>query len=215
MRSVWKIVSVSAIFGLSACAGKVDYTPPAPPSQFENSVVIDQPQLAVWQRIVKNLSRDFYVINNIDKDSGLINISYSSNPEDIIDCGRIRSYVKNARGERTYDFPAAKAAQSYEVMDMQYGNGLLFIDRRVAVEGRANVIVQPVDQNHTSVSVSAKYIVTKTFVARNTAPNSIPLSQTDTISFNSGGSATFPGNLPSTCRSTGKLEGDVIAAARG
>lgn len=214
MRTFSVAALIASALLLAGCAGEVKYTPPASSAPIQNSAVIKQSFKKVWPRLVKNLARDFYVINNIDKESGLINVSYSSNPETIIDCGHIRSYVKNARGERTYDFPAATASKQYETMDT--ANGLSFINRKMEAEGRANIIVQPIDPHSTSITVNTKYVVTKTVHARNAMGQTGSIS--DTINFTSGGSAEFPSynsNQSGTaCHSTGKLERDVIAAAK-
>lgn len=148
------------------------------------------------------------MINNLDKASGLINISYSGSPESSIDCGRVYSYVSNARGERTYDFPAAQAEAHYEVM----GDGLYHINRKMSLEGRINLIFEPVSVNKTKVTANTKYVVTRSTVVRSVA-GGLPNTGTNTITFNSGGGASFPvssSGSATTCRSTGKLEQDVL-----
>jgi hypothetical protein len=124
MRTVLATLVVAVLAG---CAGKVDYIRPTmhtTPGQ--NTKLIQKPRDAVWAASVPALSKQFFVINNLDKSSGLINISYSGDPEKYIDCGRITSFVKNAQGERTYDFAGAKAQQNYEIMNP--GVGLFFLD---------------------------------------------------------------------------------------
>src|SRR5262245_7244989 len=106
-----------AIF-VSGCAGKVEYIRPSPLSSTPmNYKIIDKSKEATWNGSVPELGKRFFVINNLDKSSGLINVSYSGDPEKHVDCGRIKSYVMNARGERTYDFAGAKEQQSYEIMN--------------------------------------------------------------------------------------------------
>src|SRR5690554_3895515 len=107
---------------LTGCAGKLDYHRPTTPVAMQNEKVIKKSRDQVWDDAVPALGKQFFVINNLDKSSGLINVSYSGDPERYVDCGRINSYVKNARGERTYDFSASSAAQQYEIMV----NGHLF-----------------------------------------------------------------------------------------
>ena len=111
-------VPLVALLFLAGCAGKLDYVRPSTaPGSANNTKIIDKPREAVWNSSVPELGKQFFVINNLDKSSGLINVSYNGDPEKYIDCGRVTSYVKNARGERTYDFPASKANQQYEVMN--------------------------------------------------------------------------------------------------
>ena len=133
-------VSLLAIVFLSACAGKVDYVRPSAKADASANVkVIDKPREAIWNASVPALSKQFFVINNLDKSSGLINVSYNGDPEKYIDCGRITSFVKNARGERTYDFAGASAQQAYEVMNPQ---GLFAINRTMTLDGRVNLVFE-------------------------------------------------------------------------
>ena len=207
-------VSLVALLLLAGCAGKLDYVRPSiAPGSANNSKIIDKSREAVWNSSVPELGKQFFVINNLDKSSGLINISYNGDPEKYIDCGRIISYVKNARGERTYDFPAAKANQQYEVMN---GNGLFFINRKLSLEGRVNLIFEEVNSNQTRVTANTRYVVTRQLTV-SSAANNIPQSGTDSISFNSGGSASFPTNATgqgTECVSTGALEREILSVIK-
>jgi hypothetical protein len=200
---------------VTACAGKVDYTRPmAQAARSSNVKTVERSRDAVWNASVPELGKQFFVINNLDKSSGLMNISYTGDPERYIDCGRIRSYVKNAKGERTYDFAGAKAQQSYEIMNPSVG--LFFLDRRMNLEGRVNLIFEESGPTSTRVTANTRYVVTRTQTVRN-AGNSIPQTGSDTISFNSGGSASFPRNAQgqsAECVSTGALEQEILSAIK-
>jgi len=201
------IFSIPLIFLLAACAGKVEYTPPSMAPSIDNTMEVQSSKDKVWKTLVTNLGKEFFVINNLDKDSGLINVSYSGDPQLYIDCGSIYSYVKNMRGERSHYVDGAQKVADYEVMD---GN-LYFIHREMSLEGRINIIVVPTTKTTTQVSVNTRYLVTKKTSAR--LPDRYVGSHSDTISFNSGQSATFPGSgktTPTTCIPTGKLERDIL-----
>jgi hypothetical protein len=171
----------------------------------ENSLTVEASKDNVWDSLIPRLGREFYVINNLDKDSGLINVSYSGDPREFVDCGRIRSYVQNARGERTYDFAAASPNETYEIME----NGLYFVNRKMSLEGRVNIIVQATAPQKTLVTANTRYVMTKSVQIEGAAGGYKSLS--DTISFNSGGRATFPGaGQSTTCVATGKLERDIL-----
>jgi hypothetical protein len=197
---------------LTACAGRVDYVRPsylAPTAA--NVKIIERPRDAVWTSSVPELGKQYFVINNLDKASGLINISYSGDPERYIDCGRITSYVKNAQGERTHEFAGAKAQQIYEIMDP--GSGLFFIDRRMNLEGRANLIFEEVESTATRVTVNIRYVVNRTQTIRK-AGNNPPQTGSDTVSFNSGGGASFPMNVKGQsldCVAIGTLEREILS----
>ena len=200
---------------VTGCAGKVDYLRPTTKAQgAQNGKTIDKPRDTVWNASVPELGKRFFVINNLDKASGLINVSYNGDPEKYIDCGRITSYVKNARGERTYDFPAAKAQQTYEVMNQ--GN-LFFLDRKMSLEGRVNLVFEEVSPNQTRITANTRYVVQRQSTVR-AATNNMPQTFSDSASFNSGGSATLAtgssGAQPTECVSTGALEAEILSAIR-
>lgn len=203
------LFAVMAMFGLASCAGKVEITRPVSPQAGTNVKVISKSRDEVWTAAVPALGKQYFVINNLDRSSGLINISYTGDPERYIDCGQFSSYVKNVRGERTYRFPAASASQSYEVMTPQ--GQLLSINRRMALEGRMNLVFEVMGPNQTRVSANTRYIVTRQADVRNTDGRTS--SFTHNISFNSGSQASFP--MPSDgnqthCVPTGALESEVL-----
>jgi hypothetical protein len=208
---IWATLLLLISLILGGCAGHQEYRPPSGLAPASNSVEIDKSKDEIWKIIVPALGKNFFVINNLDKESGIINISYNGEPEKYVDCGYIESYVKNARGERTYNFPGSKANQTYEVMDMNAG-GLFFIDRRMNLEGRMNLIVEEINPNKTLVTANTRYVLTKSGKMRNTQNASSSFS--DTISFNSNQSDRFPasGSHPGTlCQPNGKFEQEVLS----
>lgn len=154
------------------------------------------------------LGSSFFVINNIDKESGFINVSYSGNPEKYVDCGIIDSYVENVRGKRTYRFPGSSAYKEYEIMEK---GQLFFAKRKMDLEGRINIIVQEVSLDSTTVTVNTKYILTKDVLLSNVQNQSYHTN--DSISFNTNGGASFPQAL-TTCYATGALEQEVLSSLR-
>lgn len=196
------------------CAGKVDYVRPNVQSTASsNSRIIDKPRDAVWNASVPALGKQFFVINNLDKSSGLINISYGGDPEKYVDCGRISSYVKNLQGERTYNFAGASANETYEIM---HNNGLFFVERKMSLDGRVNLIFEEVGPTQTRVTANTRYVLNRNQIVRAAANNS---SRTfaHTISFNSGGSASFPASndgRAAECAATGVLENEILSAIK-
>lgn len=210
-----RLLIVSLSLYVAACAGKVDYIRPATQvTPLSNVKTVNRNRDAVWNKSVPELGKQFFVINNIDKSSGLMNISYTGDPERYIDCGRITSYVKNFQGERNYNFAAAKAQQTYEIMDQN--SVLFFINRKMNLEGRVNLVFEESGLNSTKITANTHYLVTRSQDIRNVA-NNISNTYTNTISFNSGSSAYFPANaqgqLPE-CTSTGALELEILSAIK-
>lgn len=181
---------------------------------YGRTVSLAMPRDSAWRFVVGGLARSFFVVNNLDQASGLINVSYSGDPERYINCGRMNSKVSNMAGDRTYDFPAAKAHMRFEVMQ---GGSLYTIVRDLSLEGRVNLLLEGSGQDSSRVTVNARYVVQKqTSVVQ--AGASVPQSSTETISFNSGASAAFSpsGNGQATvCGPTGELEKSLLAAVQG
>ena len=58
-----------------------------------NTITVNKSKEEVWKELIPQIGKNFFVINNLDKESGIINISYSGDPERYIDCGEIYSYL--------------------------------------------------------------------------------------------------------------------------
>lgn len=194
------------------CAGNFDYIRPTHQDRTSNSVMINLPKDIVWNAAIPKLGSQFFIINNLDKSSGLINLSYSGDPEKYVDCGRIISYVSNLRGGRTYDFQASKAAQRFEVM--RYGK-LFNVDSRMGLEGRVNLIFEELEPNKTRVTANTKYVLT----------NSIDINgihdtlETIAFNFNKGGqlSSSLISDLSertTECGPTGELEYEILQTVK-
>lgn len=190
-------------------AGKVDFAKPTTQGPIQNSVVINKGKDQVWKELVPALGREFFVINNLDKESGLINLSYTGDPEKYIDCGRIISTVQNARGERTYNFPGSKAYQEYEV---NHQGQLLFVARKMNLEGRMNVVIQEIAPNQSQITVNTRYVLSKDMTIADVLGHR--QNRTDSISFNTGQKGTFPGGN-TDCQCNGEFEQTVLGILTG
>lgn len=209
MRPYFAVLFISLLTG---CAGQLTYTAPNNITRVSiNTKTINRPVDSVWKASIPQLSKQFFVINNLDKSSGFMNISYSGDPEQFIDCGRIKSFVKNARGERTYDFPAARAQESYEILNPNIG--LFFVNRTMSLEGRANVVFEAINEDSTRVTVNTRYLVTRKQTIQNAA-RSRQQTTSSTIEFNTNQGASFPPNAQgeaTRCVATGMLESQVLS----
>jgi len=208
--SVRGIVLVFCIIA-GACSGKIDYTPPYSVATPPNSKLVDLSRDELWSRLIPAISREFFVVNTIDRQSGLMNVSYSGDPQRYIDCGQISSTVSNARGTRNYGFSGASPSQTYEIMNSE---GLFGITRTINLEGRINIVVEEVGRRQSRITASTRYVVNRQTTIRNTQGQSGTF--THTVNFNTGGSASFPsgGNsAPLICRANGRLEAEIIGLA--
>ncbi|MEW6263352.1 MAG: hypothetical protein AB1641_09755 [Thermodesulfobacteriota bacterium] len=199
-------------FILVGCVtGSHYYQPPLPVTELDNSIIIDKNKEELWKQIIPSLASTFFVINNIDKSSGLINISYNGNPEKYIDCGRLHFEI-NTPGKQIFDFPGASAYQRYMVSP---GPGQLFhMERKLDLEGRINIVVQEIASNRTKLIINTRYIVKKKNHISNVNGQLIQILE-DSISFNSGQREKFGHGVETTCTPNGELEKQIISILTG
>lgn len=208
MNRVVLLCCVISVALVGCVMGQVNTIPASAPASYENSVVINKKRADVWATGVPRLAKEFFVINNLDQTSGLINVSYSGDPERYVVSGTIKSHVENAMGPRDYEFPAASAHQVYEVVQ---NNNLWRYSRRMSLEGRANVVLEELGPEKTRVTANVRYILTKTLDVRH-AVNGQGGTSVDTASFNSGQKGTFPKEPPPALEyyATGTLEQAIL-----
>ena len=198
---------------LAACvSGQTQYTPPGSGTSATNFRVVDRPFEDVWNSAIPKIGKTFFVINNLDKASGLINVSYAGDPEKYLDCGRAIFDVEGPQGKRHFEFPGAVQHASYLTTAPIPGNlfgrqQLVPIERNMSLDGRVNLVFEKIDSAHTRVTATTRYVVTRTL-------SILQSSRTDSISFTSGGEASFPpaaNGAAVLCRPSGSLESDLLA----
>ncbi|MHC4132884.1 MAG: hypothetical protein ACYSSP_09240 [Planctomycetota bacterium] len=201
---LWLVSISSLIIFLSGCASNFKYTPPTPIPEIYNSIILNESKDEVWSKIIPALEESFFVINNLDEESGLINISYNGDPEEYVDCGRIYSHIKDFAGERTYDFPASRAYKVYET----YKNTILLHHlRKMNLDGRMDVIIKEIAPDKTRITVNTEYVVTKSITSIDIQGNKESFN--DSISFNTGKHDMFPAGKVCICNGT--LEKEVLS----
>ena len=184
------------------------YSPPKPMKKIENTIVVNESKDKVWNKLIRGIGSNFFVINNMDKQSGFINASYSGDPEKYVEGGELHYQFSNMRGERKYDFPATRAVAQFETM---INGTLCTLTRKMDLEGRMNIILSEVDSTHTSVSVNARYILTMSVTGTDVLGHILQPSQ-QTITFNTGQSGNSAGG--GEYYSNGKFEFAIMDLAR-
>lgn len=216
---------------VTACVtpGKSDYAynPPISGPPPSNELVINSQFDKVWDRLVARLAQSFFVINNIEKESRLINVSFSPNqPEHFADCGESRRSFQFRDESRDYRYNVASPS-TFKIADRWGANYPLVTEatRTPILDGRANIYVAP-QQENTIVTVNATYTLrisitgtTQTYnaFAELIGQRRIPPETTSGLSF----STSEPGSAPwgvngqqVTCRSLGAFEQQVLDLAR-
>jgi len=205
-----KLLPLFVLILITGCVSSShDYTPPsASLSTAANFKEVDKSKEEVWNELITGLSGQFFVINNMDKSSGFINVSYSGDPERYVDGGELYFKVTNLRGTREYRFPASQANSQYEIFE----NGILStVNRSLNLEGRMNVVVSEVNSQKTRVTVHTRYVLTANgFMQAVTGQSATIPSQT--ITFDTGNEGrTSAGHI---FRPTGELEDSVLALVK-
>jgi len=160
----------------------------------------------IWSTLIRNLSDTSFSVNNIEKDSGFINISFSSNnPNEFIDCGKWSGFFENMQTKEIYNFDAADNANF-----LSLGDGVIRVNRVTELNGRINLSLQKIDNQKSMLKVNVRYVFTgkdyQTFLAYSYRNN---ISTWD-ITFDS---KTIGKNKlgQTTCKSIGTLEKKLLS----
>jgi type II secretory pathway pseudopilin PulG len=194
-----------SVIALSGCASSVvDYTSPTPPSITKGAIIPNSFE-DTWDKLVQKLSEDFFIINNIEKNSRIINVSFTAqHPEKYVTCGTSRRLyiISNEPEEVIYD-PASSSNFNIAITR----SGVPYsakVSRRAKLEGRANIYVAP-SQNNTKVTVNSKYVLSINITSQ--LSGGIPLRETHIVDLST--SSPYIGD-DMECYSTGKLEKTIL-----
>ena len=208
MRSIaLALISIGMLVGCASSG--LTHIPPASYS-VQTSKTIPSAFDDFWDLYVAELSKSYFVINNIEKESRIINVSFSSNnPEDYIDCGRSTRTSKHpVTGSRTWTYDSA--ASSTFAAGKKGTNIEFQIERDASLEGRLNIFMAP-KGGSTQLSVNARYVwQIKTTTTQPPYTNVLHRDSTVIhLSSAEGGTHSFPeGDL--RCVSKGVLEESLL-----
>lgn len=190
MKNINLFSTLVLIITLTGCvSSNYTYKPPLAMPPIESSLTVKDAKVKVWNKLIKGIGANFFVINNMDKESGFVNVSYAGDPEKYVTGGELNFEFSNLRGERKYNFPATRAYAQYETM---INGSLCFITRRLELDGRMNILVSEVDTTTTTVTVNTRYILTMNVTGTDAMGKSLQPHQ-ETISFNTGQSGKSTG----------------------
>lgn len=229
MRLKTSVILGMTILIISGCAtqgvNSFNYTAPIP-VQIKNEGIVQKPYSQVWDGLVKEISKSFYVINNIDKESRIINLSFNTNtPADFVNCGKShRTYTQGDKID-VFDYDVAGSSK-FKVAGQKQPHpawaSYAVILREPSLEGRANIYIAPddKDKNTTIVTINARYIWTVKTKGEsfNEHANGNVIStgripeETSIISFNTNtiGTKDDVNGVKLTCISKGKLETELL-----
>jgi len=222
-----KNVALGAVLFLAGCASVTPSTfnhSEGKQAVIRNSIDTSASFDTVWDSVVSKLSQSFFVINNIDKQSRIINISFNvDSPEKYIDCGTSQRSFDFQNEHMVYDYPVA-ASNSYRMMTTWNSGALpavVTMNRKAKMDGRANIYIAPNQAGGSTVSVNSIYVwsvdVTGRVVGYNAfgAPGllneALPPIPSTTVNFTTKSPGSSKDGKDSiTCASTGLFEESVI-----
>lgn len=230
MKKIRYVTTLGILLLAGGCATKGTSTidriaPNAPTFTYEKTV--NRTHDEAWDILVRNMAKSFFVINNIDKNSRIINLSYSSDrPQDYVDCGRSKRTFSDGKVTQTYEHGNVDNIATYKVApttqeDPRFSSVSTII-RKATLDGRANVYVAP-ESNGTLISVNAKSVVrislsgemvTSNFAGQVMARRGLTPATVDVTGVTRGGTentVVVGTNLEKiTCYSTGNLEKAIL-----
>lgn len=191
LKVVFKVFALVLVGGMGC--QKHTTTSGAPPvvKATANSIVINQPFDQVWSRFIPTVSKKFFEIDIVDKNSGIVSVSFHADPEEYVDCGTL--HVRS--GAHKTDFPVARAHQAWAVeeprMMVQYQA------QTVTLNGKMHIVFERLSETSTKVTVDIRYVLNRSVTAQYYQKGGpTPTSTQETLTFDSGGEGTFGSKWP-------------------
>ena len=137
-----KLSAFIALSILTSCATVPidDITYIAPENtEYSKTVQFNNSKDEVWNALIDYASESFFSINTYEKDSGLMTLSFTSNPERFVNCG---NWIVNGTDNNYVEFMRLRQ------------------DTNVNLNGVLNLRVAQRDNGVTSLTANARYILT-------------------------------------------------------
>lgn len=177
MRGLLVLAHGGLLFA-SCASTSAEYTPPATDSDDQSAWArtIERPFDQVWEALVDHVSGTFFSIDNFEKESGLMTLTFgSAGIAEFVDGGHWKY-----RQTPGYD----RSTGRHSALDIDFdGNYCEYLDLYQAgrLSGRMNLFVRDLEGGRTEVKVRARYVVTSGTTG----------FTTNTWSFDTGGSDTI------------------------
>lgn len=169
MRHILILIIVGSILLFTNCTSiKAIYKPPieGEHSLSKYSKVIDKTFDNVWDALINYAAGTFFGIDNFEKESGLLTLSFgASNPEDYITGGYWKTDILYGTYELHFEGDYVEYLSLYQ-------NGIL--------TGKMNIVVRKISETSTQAVVNARYVFSTNSV------DAQGMSYNNTWSFNTG-----------------------------
>ena len=204
------LIALAVAAALVGCSSsRMDWQAPAR-NEVPQTKVSDASFDRFWNRYVEDLSQSFFSINNISKESRIINVSFStSEPGEYVDCGAAtRSWAGGyvPAGSITYN-----PADSVDYYEQRPGTMVLLeVSHRTRLEGRFNVYIAP-KGSRTQVRATARYSLIVDITKSDNQLYNQNKNYVVTLDSNSAAYPSFGEEQFVECVSTGKLEEALLS----
>lgn len=217
---------LAVLGGCAAPRAIEDYSHiPAGDYQIDKTTNVNLAFDSAWDRAVQSLSSTFYTINNIEKNSRIINVSFRLNdPTKYIDCGISNRAITYKKKPREFQYETA-GSTNYEYLwyTSQRYHIWTVANRNSSVSGVANIYFNPLSENQTSITVNINYLLKtklsgKHYSYRNSGEYLFDSNFSDTIEteITTNTPSQFGGNDPDTiCKSKQVLEEQLLSILTG
>ena len=231
MVSAKLAVRIGLIIGVSLCgcatATQSTYRPPQE-VKITNEKTVNAPFDDVWSRALPKLAQSFFSINNMEKDSGFLNLSYAGDPGTYVDCG---TNVMTGKGQTQ----AVSLSNSTNSVDATVkGGSQVTVNAQTTLDTKINVVFVKETETTTRVSVNVQYEVRKINVAmlksvglglavaqalaasggsyvRGPQPGDVVSRTEGRAVFKSGQTVPISNFENMLCRATGQMEHDILS----
>jgi len=193
------LVVMMVMVSLVGCSTLHYKTPTGNPEGYDKKIVIDKSKSEVWDALLIGLSDKFFAVNNIEKDSGFVNVSfYSNNACAYVNCGYYEKWENDSKNIMNVCDCDPK---------MKFYSGMWRFDTcSTTIEGRINILVQELGNDKSSLSVNIRNIVIHRANLWNTWDGRYRYIN-DTVVFDS---KQVGHGQSISCYSTGSLEDEIL-----
>lgn len=194
-RTLLSILLIGMVMAVGCISA--NYTPPVHTDKKQKYVtVVNAPYDEVWSQLIQYSGKTFFAIDNFEKESGLMTLSFgASNPQRYITGGDWE--YKDLRAAKQVDFKG-----DYVKFFSKYNNAKL--------NGKMNIVVTKLTENKTKLRINARYIFTQR-TRRGTLTWSFDTGSYDTLRLSNLQTTAGTDNTRTICP-TYKAENKILQA---
>lgn len=160
MKKVLLLLLVCTLLALTGCAGKTTITKePYKQVEVDNSRILNGSIDEVWHAAITGLSKTFFVLDNIERSSQIITLSFAlDDPEPYLDCGIITVVTEGGMtGQGTYTFPSTRKYVTLTIADGSPHSKPA--TRTNTLSGRMNLVFTELSKNQVKIATNIRFIL--------------------------------------------------------